>query len=51
LKSGKAIPKLVFDFGEYGQSQEELKMIDKNSTPPEKMDFINDRAKLYFLPT
>ena len=51
LKSGKAIPKLVFDFGEYGQSQEELKMIDKNSTLPEKMDFINDRAKLYFLPT
>ncbi|WP_175499656.1 6-bladed beta-propeller [Algoriphagus aquimarinus] len=44
---GQFIPKLVFDFGKYGQSQDELKKIDEDLEPLDFMQFLNNRAKLY----
>tara|TARA_R110002020_G_scaffold146343_1_gene320938 strand:+ start:64718 stop:65995 length:1278 start_codon:yes stop_codon:yes gene_type:complete len=44
---GNFIPKLVFDFGEYGQGQEEMIKIKENLEPLQQMEFLNNRAKLY----
>lgn len=44
---GDFIPKLVFDFGEYGQSQGEMIKIKENLEPLQRMEFLNNRAKLY----
>ncbi|WP_439489999.1 6-bladed beta-propeller [Algoriphagus sp.] len=46
--SGKLIPKIVFDFGQNAQNNEELKKLEENSNPLEELDFINKKAKLYF---
>ncbi|WPR76903.1 6-bladed beta-propeller [Algoriphagus sp. NG3] len=48
--SGKLIPKIVFDFGQNAQNNEELKKMEENSNPLEELDFINKKAKLYFVP-
>lgn len=42
---GHFIPKLVFDFGKFGQDLDEIKRLDPGM---ERLDFINNRAKLYF---
>jgi len=39
------VPKLIFNFGKYAQDLVELKRIDH---PVEKLNFINNSAKLYF---
>ncbi|RAI91461.1 6-bladed beta-propeller [Algoriphagus yeomjeoni] len=44
---GEFIPKLVFDFGKYGQSQEEMIKNEENLDPLQELEFINNRAKLY----
>jgi len=44
---GNFVPKLVFDFGKYAQDLEEIKKLD--DSPMESLDYINYRAKLYFL--
>ncbi|SHO59963.1 6-bladed beta-propeller [Algoriphagus zhangzhouensis] len=44
------IPKLVFEYGSYGQDIEEYKMKMENLDPMERMDFINKKSKLYFVP-
>lgn len=44
---GEFIPKLVFDFGKYGQSQDELRKIDEDLDMLKQMEFFNNRAKLY----
>ncbi|PZX46406.1 6-bladed beta-propeller [Algoriphagus chordae] len=44
---GKFIPKLVFDFGKYGQNQDEVKRIDEDLEPLDLMNFLNNRAKFY----
>ncbi|WP_339753477.1 6-bladed beta-propeller [Algoriphagus aquimarinus] len=50
LKEGNFVPKLIFEFGEYAQSNEEMKSIKDNLSAKERMDFINNKAKLYFSP-
>lgn len=47
-KKGEILPKLVFDFGDYGQIQEEMFRMHKNLSPPEQMDFLNNEVKLFF---
>jgi hypothetical protein len=44
---GEFIPKLVFDFGKYGQNQDELKRIEEDLEPLDQMKFFNNQAKLY----
>ncbi|WP_425640153.1 6-bladed beta-propeller [Algoriphagus yeomjeoni] len=50
LKSGLAIPKFIFDFEKYAQQLDELKKKSQDLSPPDLMNFINNKAKLYFLP-
>jgi hypothetical protein len=45
VDKGNFIPKLVFDFGKYGQDLDEIKRLDDGM---ERLDFINNRARLYF---
>ena len=45
VDKGNFIPKLVFDFGKYGQDLDEIKRLDVGM---ERLDFINNRARLYF---
>ncbi|MDN3687914.1 6-bladed beta-propeller [Cyclobacterium jeungdonense] len=45
VDNGNFIPKLVLDFGKYAQDLDEMKRLDD---PRERLDFINNRAKLYF---
>jgi hypothetical protein len=45
VDKGGFIPKLVFDFGKYGQNLEEMKRLENVM---ERLDFINYSAKLYF---
>jgi len=47
-KDGKLSPKLVFDFGDYGQTQEEMLKMQKDFNLPEQMEFLNNEVKLYF---
>jgi hypothetical protein len=49
-ESGKFIPKLVFNFGSYAQSIEELKRNKETLDGLEELKFINKKAKLYFAP-
>ena len=46
VDNGNFIPKLVLDFGKYAQDLDEMKRLDD---PRERLDFINNRAKLYFI--
>jgi hypothetical protein len=46
----KMVPKLVFDFGKYGQSVEEMKKNKQEMDPLQELEFINKKAKLYFVP-
>jgi len=46
----KMIPKLAFDFGKYGQSIDEMKKNKQDLDPLQQMEFINSKAKLYFVP-
>lgn len=50
LTNGKFQPKLVVDFGSEKQPVEELKNNEANLDPREVLNFINNRAKLYFVP-
>jgi hypothetical protein len=50
FKEKKMDPKLVFDFGKYAQSIEELKKNSLNLDPLQELEFINKKAKLYFDP-
>ncbi|WP_162416381.1 6-bladed beta-propeller [Cyclobacterium roseum] len=45
VDNGNFIPKLVLDFGKYAQDLDEMKRLDD---PRERLDFISNRAKLYF---
>ncbi|MBD3628431.1 6-bladed beta-propeller [Cyclobacterium sp.] len=45
VDKGNFMPKLVFDFGKYGQDLDEIKRLDPGM---ESLDFINNRARLYF---
>lgn len=45
VNKGNLVPKLVFDFGKYAQDLGELRRIDH---PVEKINFLNNSAKLYF---
>ncbi|WP_338227743.1 6-bladed beta-propeller [Algoriphagus taiwanensis] len=49
-KDGKLIPTLAFDFGKYAQSMDEMKLIEEQHDALQRLDFINKRAKLYFVP-
>ena len=49
-KDGIFFPKFVFDFGDYKQSIEQLKKNSENLSSVDELDFINHRAKLYFVP-
>lgn len=46
----KMIPKLAFDFGKYGQTIDELKRNKQDLDPLQELEFINSKAKLYFVP-
>jgi predicted heme/steroid binding protein len=50
LSEENYIPKLVFDYRGYGQDIEEYKMKMENLDPMERMDFLNKKSKLYFVP-
>lgn len=50
LSEGQFEPKLFLDFGSYKQSIAELKSNKENLSPPEELEFINKKAKLYFIP-
>lgn len=50
LQNEKFVPKLVFDYGSYAQDLEELKRNSEELNGLEEMEFINKRAKLYFVP-
>ncbi|MBN3581996.1 6-bladed beta-propeller [Algoriphagus aestuarii] len=50
LSEGQFEPKLFLDFGSYKQNVAELKNNKKNLSPPEELEFINKKAKLYFIP-
>jgi hypothetical protein len=50
LKSGKATPKFIFDFEKYAQQIDELKKKSQDLSPPDLMNFINNKSKLYFIP-
>ncbi|SHM63146.1 hypothetical protein SAMN04488057_102397 [Cyclobacterium lianum] len=45
VDKGNFVAKLVFDFGKYGQDLDEIKRLDAGM---ERVNFINNRAKLYF---
>ncbi|WP_439482052.1 6-bladed beta-propeller [Cyclobacterium plantarum] len=45
VDKGNLVPKLAFDFGKYGQDLDEIKRLDAGM---ERLDFINNRAELYF---
>lgn len=49
-KEGTFVPELVFDFGRYGQSHEEMKKMQETLIPPLFLDFLSNRTKLYFGP-
>lgn len=49
VKGGKFVPKLFFDFGKYAQSMGEMKRLS-DLDPIQELDFINKKAKLYFIP-
>lgn len=46
----KMVSELVFDFGKYAQSIEELKKNSLELDPLQELEFINKKAKLYFVP-
>ncbi|EAZ83025.1 6-bladed beta-propeller [Algoriphagus machipongonensis] len=50
LSEGQFEPKLFLDYGSYKQSLDELKSNKVNLSPPEELEFINKKAKLYFIP-
>lgn len=50
FEESKMVPKLVFDFGKYGQSIDELKRNKQDLDPLQELEFINSKAKLYFVP-
>lgn len=50
FEESKMVPKLVFDFGKYGQSIDELRRNHKDLDPLQELEFINSKAKLYFVP-
>ena len=50
FKEKKMDPKLVFDFGKYAQSIEELRKNSTDLDPLQELEFINKKAKLYFDP-
>lgn len=50
ISKGEFIPKLIFDFGEYSQPIDELEKQWNNPDSRERLNFINNRAKLYFDP-
>lgn len=50
LKGDKYIPKLVFDFGKYRQDLEEFKRKLNEVDPMVRLDFLNKKSKLYFVP-
>ncbi|SFT55777.1 hypothetical protein SAMN04489724_1324 [Algoriphagus locisalis] len=43
-------PKLVFDYGDYAQSIDELRSNSETLDPLQELDFINKKAQLYFVP-
>jgi hypothetical protein len=45
IENGNFNPKLVFDFGKYAQDPKEIKRLEGTE---KELDFINNRAKLYF---
>lgn len=45
VDKGNFNPKLVFDFGKYGQELDEIKRLDPGM---DRLDFINNRTGLYF---
>lgn len=51
LQNDRFVPKLVFDYGSYAQDLEELKRNSEELNALEQMEFINKRAKLYFVPS
>ncbi|MFN3996434.1 6-bladed beta-propeller [Algoriphagus sp.] len=50
LDKGLLNPKLVFDYGEYGQSIEELRKNGENLNPLEELNFFVKKSKLSFVP-
>ncbi len=50
LQNEEFVPRLVFDYGSYAQDLEELKRNSEELNGLEEMEFINKRAKLYFVP-
>lgn len=50
VKSGQVGPQLVFDYGNYSQSTDELRSNSETLNPLQEVDFINKKAQLYFVP-
>lgn len=50
-KGGNLIPELVFDYGEYRQSINELRKNGKNLNPLEELNFFNKESQLSFVPS
>ncbi|MBB6328433.1 hypothetical protein FHS59_004076 [Algoriphagus iocasae] len=50
LEENVYAPKMVLDFGNYGQDISEYKMKMDDLETMERMDFINKKAKLHFVP-
>ncbi len=50
LEDGKFMPELVFDYGSYGQELDEYIKLSEELDGLEFMNFINKKAKLYFMP-
>lgn len=50
FEENRMVPKLVFDFGKYGQSIDEMNRNKQDLDPLQQLEFINSKAKLYFVP-
>lgn len=50
VKSGVFNPKLVFDYGNYTQSIDELRSNSETLDPLQELDFINKKSQLFFVP-
>ncbi len=48
FEESQMVPKLIFDFGKYGQSIDELRRNHQDLDQLQELEFINSKAKLYF---
>lgn len=48
---GSLVPKLLFDYGEFGQNIVELKRNGESLNILEELDFFNNKSKLSFIPS